>query len=402
MRRISLVVLGLYIKMFGSFAQPVDSPAYRPRKLTMDEINFVGSYYRQNGNNSAITGGTGTEKLMDISNGIDVKFFRYNKKERKVTLDLALGVDYYTSASSDKIDPGTISSASKEDLRIYPSVTRSVMNEKTGKTFSTGISYSHESDYLSYGVNFGFTKKSSRRNSEFSARSFLYFDRVKIILPIEFRDSRTGGFPGAANEHDYPWQHRNTVSISLNYSRVISRRLQLMWILDVARQEGFLGLPFHRVYFSDFTLATENLPRHRFKVPFGFRGNYFAGDRLLIRSFYRYYHDDWGISGHTAELETPVKITAFVSVTPFYRYYLQNGSDYFAPYKGHAPGVGYHTSNYDLSGFNSHFFGVGARFAPVKGLFNHPRFNSLELRGGYYQRSNGLHAGIISLHLKYK
>src|SRR5690242_733399 len=118
MRKISLVVLALYVKMLGSFAQPVDSPAYRPRKLTMEEANFVGSYYRQDGNNSAITGGIGTEKLMDISNGIDVKFFRYNKKEKKVGLDISLGVDYYTSASSDKIDPGTVSSASKEDLRI--------------------------------------------------------------------------------------------------------------------------------------------------------------------------------------------------------------------------------------------------------------------------------------------
>ena len=80
MRKICLVVLGLYINLLGAFAQQKDSVNYQSRKLKLDEINFVSSYYSQNGNNSAVTGGIGTEALKDFSNGFEVKFLKYNKK----------------------------------------------------------------------------------------------------------------------------------------------------------------------------------------------------------------------------------------------------------------------------------------------------------------------------------
>ena len=80
------------------------------RKLKFEEINFVSGYYHQNGNNSAVTGGIGTEKLTDFANNIELKLSKYDRKDRKHTLALTAGIDHYTSASSDKIDPYTISS----------------------------------------------------------------------------------------------------------------------------------------------------------------------------------------------------------------------------------------------------------------------------------------------------
>ena len=34
---------------------------YKKQKLKIEEINFISSYYTQDGNNSAVTGGEGTE-----------------------------------------------------------------------------------------------------------------------------------------------------------------------------------------------------------------------------------------------------------------------------------------------------------------------------------------------------
>ena len=65
----------------------------------------------------------------------------------------------------------------------------------------------------------------------------------------------------------------------------------------------------------------ENMLESRYKLSIGLRMNYFLGDRIVIRSFYRYYFDNWGISANTADLEVPVKITPFFSVSPFYRFY---------------------------------------------------------------------------------
>jgi hypothetical protein len=402
MKRICLVVIGLYVNILGSFAQVKDSVNYQRRKLKLDEINFVSSYYSQDGNNSAVTGGTGTEKLADFSNNFEVKLIKYNKRNRKVNLEANLGVDYYTSASSDKINPYSISSASSRDLRIYPSITRTVTNEQKGSSLSTVLSYSHESDYVSYGLGIGITKKSKDNNSELSARAQVYLDRVEIILPFELRTPATGGYPGSPNQYDYPHRQRNTYGVSFTFSKIINQRLQLMWLMDLTYQKGFLSLPFHRIYFKDNGLATELLPSSRFKIPVGMKANYFLGDRVVLRSFYRFYKDDWGLNAHTADLEASFKATPFFSVSPFYRFYHQSAIDFFAGYRQHVQSEPYYSSNYDLSAFTSHFFGAGLRFAPKKGIFGNLHWNMIELRYGHYKRSNGLNADIISLHFKYK
>lgn len=125
--------------LLHSYSQmTVDSTSFKSRTLQLEEINLVSSYYHQDGNNSAVTGGIGTEKLTDLANVIDVTLTRYDKKFRKNTFIGELGVDHYTSASSDMIDPKHVSSASHADTRIYPSVSWSVENEKKGSSFGIG------------------------------------------------------------------------------------------------------------------------------------------------------------------------------------------------------------------------------------------------------------------------
>src|SRR5512141_594020 len=116
MRKLSLTVIGMYVTILSAFSQNTnDSSAYKNKKLTLDEINFVSGYYHQDGNNSAVTGGIGSEKLTDFANTIELKFSKYDNKFRKHSLNFELGVDHYSSASSDKIDPYTISSPSHAD-----------------------------------------------------------------------------------------------------------------------------------------------------------------------------------------------------------------------------------------------------------------------------------------------
>ncbi|MDN3582080.1 hypothetical protein [Mucilaginibacter flavus] len=77
-----------------------DTVSYRPRRLRVDEINLVSSYYNQNGNHSAVTGGIGTEKVTDFSNGINMNLVWYNNAMNKNTLAVGLGIDHHTSASA--------------------------------------------------------------------------------------------------------------------------------------------------------------------------------------------------------------------------------------------------------------------------------------------------------------
>ena len=395
MKKLSLAVLGMYFGILAAFSQntqKVDS-TYRSRKLKFEEANIVSSYYAQDGNNAAVTGGIGTQKLEDISTVIDLKLVKYDRRDRKHSLSLELGIDHYTSASSDNIDPAPLSSASYSDNRFYPSIGWTMENEVKRTTLGAGLYYSSEFDYQSLGGHISFSKKTKNRSGEFSAKLQLYDDQLSAIYPIELRSSLAGSDPDMS---------RNTYSGTLSWSQIINKNLQLMLEGEIVYQDGWLGLPFHRVYFKDNSVQIEQLPSSRIKFPIGLRANYFLGDKIILRVWYRHYKDDWNISSNTLQLETSIKLSPFFSLTPFYRFYQQTAADYFAPYAIHTANDKYYTSNYDLSKFNSHFFGAGIRMAPPSGVFNIQHLNSLELRYGHYQKNIDMNANIISLHIKFK
>lgn len=400
MKKICLTLVGIYLMMLHAYSQFAgQDTSYTSKPLRVDEINLVSSYYNQDGDHSPVTGGIGTEKVIDLSNGLDVKWVGWDAMGRKQILTAGLGIDHHTSASSAYVNK---TGASKTGgTRIYPSLNWNVENEKKGTGFGLGAYYSREYNYISYGVDAEFSKK-TKNNGEFTTKVSGYFDKVKLIYPSELVPAVTvTSASGEESKNRIPSSPRTTGTISFSFSQVINQRLQGSILLDGVYQNGYLGLPFHRVYFENDPLAhVEQLPSQRFKLPVGFRLNYFLGDKIILRSYYRYYTDSWGLQSHTASLEIPFKITPFFSISPFYRYYTQTGVKYFAPYATHTSTDQYYTSNYALSAFNSQFFGAGLRIAPPKGIFK--GLNALELRYGHYTQTTDLVSDVISINLKFK
>ncbi|MGY0036468.1 DUF3570 domain-containing protein [Pedobacter sp. NJ-S-72] len=286
------------------------------------------------------------------------------------------------------------------DTRIYPSLNWTQSNEKTGNAFGFTGSFSKEYDYQSLGAGFNLTRLSKDKNTQFDFKLQAFLDTWKVILPIELRPV-TSGSNGreSKNEGSSP---RNSFSASFSISQVINPKLQALIIVEPAYQKGLLATRYQRDYFTDGSLRAETLPDQRYKLPIAARLNYFASDQVIIRTYYRYFMDNWGIRAHTAEIEVPVKLTPFISLSPFYRYNKQTGTRYFAPYGQHDPSATYFTSDYDLSSLNSDFYGAGIRLAPPHGVFGWQHLNMLELRYGHYSRSTGLVSNIITLNLKVK
>jgi hypothetical protein len=393
MKKLSLNILAFYIGILAAFSQsaPADS-SYQPKKLTLTEVNLVSGYYTQDGNHSAVTGGVGTEKLTDISNTIELKLIKFDSRSRERSVNFELGIDHYTSASSDKINPATISSASYADTRIYPSLSYTIKDAEKGTTIGAVASFSSEYDYISKGLGINFAKASKDNNREFSIKAQAYLDQWKIILPVELRSLR----------ESEGYTPRNSYSTSLAYSQVVNQRFQFVLMADAVMQKGLLGTSYQRVYFKDNSENYEHLPDNRFKLPVGIKANYFLSDRFVFRSSYRFYTDNWGVRAHTADLEIPIKLNPFFSISPFYRYYTQSAANYFAPYGAHSASETYFTSDYDLSKFNSQFFGAGFRVTPEKGLLGIKKLNMIEMRYGRYARNNNLNANIISMNLRFK
>jgi hypothetical protein len=404
-----------------SLATPIesgsDTSAYRPHRLRLDEINLVSSYYKQDGNHSAITGGIGTEKVTDVSNGIDLKFVWLGQNYNKNTLSAGLGIDHHTSASSAYVT--TTGNGKKDGTRVYPSLDWTLENAKSGNTFGLGTYYSSEYNYKSFGADVHFSIKTADKSGEFGAKLQGYFDHVTLIYPSELVASLSPAAPagatyittasgntvlssGGGSSSGLATSPRNTYTAALSYTQIINSRLQISLLGDVVAQHGYLSLPFHRVYFNTGKDTIEKLPSSRFKLPIGIRANYFLGDNIILRSYYRYYTDNWGSHSNTANLEVSYKITPFFSISPFYRYYTQTAAKYFAPYGTHIETETYYTSNFEYAKFNSQFYGVGFRVAPPAGVFGWQSLHELELRYGHYTQTTQLTSDVVSLSLGFK
>ena len=176
---------------------------------------------------------------------------------------------------------------------------------------------------------------------------------------------------------------------------------------EFVKMDGILSTPFHRVYFNDITVPDiERLPDSRIKIPLGVRVNFYPVDYLIFRTYYRYYWDDFGITSNTFEWEVPVKVASSLTISPFYRYHNQSASKYFAPYQEHLSSDLLYTSDYDLSAFDSHKYGLGFRFSPLYGVLRSNEIKMIkrglilkfiEARIGNYHRSTGLNAYFVTL-----
>lgn len=130
MKKISLTVIGLYLLFLNSYGQVAEhyKSEYNARPLKLEEVNLVTSYYTQDGNHSAVTGGIGTEKVIDFANMLELKIVGYGQTGLKHTFLAGLGVDHHTAASQRYVS--ATGASSPDGNRVYPSLNWTVENEK--------------------------------------------------------------------------------------------------------------------------------------------------------------------------------------------------------------------------------------------------------------------------------
>jgi hypothetical protein len=384
-----IFILTFFILVTSLFGQENKIEA-NDRKV---DANFLSSYYVQDGDNSAVTGGLGTEKLSNAANVLIINV----PIDSIRSISLYGGADYYTSASTDNIDTH-VSSASSNDVRGFGTLGYSWKNLKKGEIYTLKAGVSAEFDVTSFSAGFNYTKSWNESNSELTLFGQAYIDSWRLIFPKELRGTVS-----------LDKSIRQSYNAGMLFSQILTKRMQLSLSAEAIYMRGLLSTPFHRVYFADVSNHDiERLPDSRFKVPLSARINIYPFDNTVIRSYYRYYWDDFGIKAHTVEVELPIKLNDALTLSPFYRHHIQTGANYFAPYGEHFTDEVYYSSDYDLSAFSSNKVGMGIKYYPSLGLtrskpfFPGQRvfmFKYIEFRGAYYQRSTGMNAFIGSLNI---
>jgi hypothetical protein len=106
--KLKIVFLFLIIGNFA-FSQEKDTiPVFKKRVLENVEVDFLASYYKQDGLHSAVSGGIGSEKLTDLASNFVVAMPMND--DDILTIDV--GISAYTSASSSNINPFNSTGAS--------------------------------------------------------------------------------------------------------------------------------------------------------------------------------------------------------------------------------------------------------------------------------------------------
>jgi len=434
MKKIILLMCVFAFTKVYSQTSPDSNMLYTKRVLESAEIDFLTSFYMQNGDNAAVSGGIGTEELLDLTGAIVISI-PLNADD---VLIIDAGVSTYTSASSSNIDPFdkkrkadpfvASSGASKEDEWTNVTISYSHSSDDRNTVWSGKASVSSEYDYFSAGVGGSYARLYNQKNTELSVSANVFVDSWSLIYPVELRGSNNKkGDDDDFNINDYTItgnqnyspsferfnsSGRNSYSIGFGFSQILHKNIQGSLALDFIQQQGLLSTPFQRVYFSDvedsfienFQLAddVERLPDFRFKVASGARLNWYLNERVTLRTFYRYYFDDWGIDSHTASIEMPVKISDYFTLYPSYRFYNQTASDYFNPYNKALSTDKYYTSDYDVSGYSANQFGFGVSYTDI---FTEARIwkfglKSVDLKFYQYDRNSNFTSSIVTAGIK--
>ena len=271
---------------------------FKKRVLESTEVDFLASYYNQDGSKSAVSGGVGSEKLTDVASNIVVAM-PLNDDD---VLTIDLGISAYSSASSSNINPfnstgasgggeeddgdkvaatgpyGTpwqaSSGASKSDQLVSVVASYSHSSDSRDFIWNTDVSFSNEYDYTSFGFGGGIARLFNEKNTELSVKVNAYLDQWRPIYPTELHEySKYGagflnqGYFNGVSVLDQNGQsttnylpsafktinavNRNSYSASVGFSQVLTKKLQVSVFFDVLQQQGLLSSPYHRIYFAD-------------------------------------------------------------------------------------------------------------------------------------------------------
>lgn len=425
-------ILAIILVLFLTHVKAQDNPqVYKKRVLETSEVDFLTSYYSQEGDNAAVSGGLGNEELNDIT-GTFIVSIPLNDDD---VLIIDAGISAYTSASSSNVNPFdgsgeadsfvASSGASQSDTWVNLTGRYSHSSDDRNAIWSAKVSVSSEYDYSSFGFGGSYSKLFNEKNTEATINANVYLDNWKTIYPIELRPfgiNGTGSFRESEiiGNQDYNpkfselgTERRNSYSLGLGLSQILHKNVQGLLSIDFVRQQGLLSTPFQRVYFRDvedsfvenFHLADaiEQLPNKRFKVAFGTRLNWYLNEIITLRSYYRYYFDDWGINSHTASIEVPIKLTDKFTIYPSYRFYTQSAADYFAPYEVHLSTNEFYTSDYDLSKYTANQCGLGISYTDTFTKLHIWEFGlkSIDLKFYNYNRNTTFSSQIITGGIKF-
>ena len=247
------------------------------------------------------------------------------------------------------------------------------------QTFQPQFAYSIENDYESIGTTLNYLLDFNQRNTTLHAGITHNFDTL------------TGGIYLGPR----PRQKEST-DFLLGLTQTLTPTTLFNATVTFGRADGYLSDPYKGFRFTEYpveeALFPERRPSHRTKQIFSTSLTQFVGPLDGSAELtYRFYHDSFGLIGHTATLEWFQNVGRRLVLVPLFRYYEQSAADFYLlsfdadpsdrdnPNNALVPA--HYSSDDRLSSLRTFTYGLSARVKIRNRLFFEAAYQRYEMAG---------------------
>jgi len=294
---------------------------------------------------------------------------------KKVGDNLSLSANYYEDMISSASIDVKLSASPYHETRRQESVAADYLHGKS--TYSAGFITSKEPDY--------------KANTEYFAVSQdMFGDLTTLTLGYRrgwdrvYRDIKT---PQGFIENDPTFHERaDHRGYSLSLTQILTRNAILGFNYELLTDQGYLANPYRKIRYlspgqgAGFTLADQVYPTTRTSSSASLQLKYYLPYRAALTGQYRFFHDTWGITARTAEVDYTHPVRKHLILDGSFRYYHQGPADFYSDLFPRANYQNFMGRDRELAAFNSYTVGAGASwlfampFVPALGK------NSINLR----------------------
>lgn len=218
---------------------------------------------------------------------------------------------------------------------------------------------SKEHDYHSYGMALNYAVQLNQKNTTLNAAWSHDSDRVRDDVSV--------------------WEGKVSDDFLIGVNQLLTPKSYITFDFTYGQEYGYLSDPYRGIMAlqnlpqenpDDAALIPEKRPRRRTKEIFYVSYNYFI-DPLngSAEVDYRFFHDSYGISAHTLEVDWHQKIGRNLVFTPGFRYYNQTAANFYyilVPDANNLPAA--YSADYRLSELQTFNFSATLSYRVMKHL----------------------------------
>ena len=296
--------------------------------------------------------------LWHVYNGGDVTIEGPSVLVRKKVGDnLSLSANYYEDMISSASIDVKLSASPYHETRKQESVAADYLHGKS--TYSAGFITSKEPDYKA-------------NTSYFAVSQDMFGDLTTLTLGYRrgwdqvFRDVKT---PQGVLENDPTFHQRaDHRGYSLSLTQILTRNAILGFNYELLTDQGYLANPYRKIRYlspgqgAGFTLADQVYPNTRTSNSASAQLKYYLPYRAALTGQYRFFHDTWGILGHTVELDYTHPAGKHWIFEGSLRYYTQKHADFYSDLFPRADYQNFMARDRELAAFHSYTLGAGASY----------------------------------------